>query len=154
MSEALVQLHASTFTGGNRKMSQETSFTITSFYKFISEKRLMAAECVECGTLLLPPKPMCTKCLSTNLNWIEISGEGKLLSYTIIYIAPEKFQDMVPYIVGIVKFDNGLRLPGMIRGVKHEDIKVGMYLKIAFEESVSSEWHAWSRYFFKPLIKS
>ena len=151
MLEALGQLHASTFTGENRKMSKETSFTITSFYKFISEKRLMAAECVECGTLFLPPKPMCTKCLSANLKWIKISGKGKLVSYTIIYIAPEKFQDMVPYIVGIVEFDNGLRLPGMIRGVKHEDINVGMCLRIAFDESVSSEWHTWSRYFFKPV---
>lgn len=132
-------------------MSEETPFTISSFYKFASQKRLMAAKCTECRTVMLPPKPMCTKCFSTNLKWIEIEGDGKLLSYTIIYIAPKQFQDIVPYIVGIVEFDNGLRLPGMIWGVKREDIKVGMRLKIDFEESVSSEWHAWSRYFFTSL---
>jgi uncharacterized OB-fold protein len=94
---------------------------------------------------------MCTKCLSTNLKWIKVDGNGKLLTYTIIHIAPEQFQDMTPYIIGIVEFNNGLRLPGMIRGVKPEAIKVGMSLKIDFEESVSSEWHAWSRYFFRPI---
>lgn len=143
--------HVSTFTGEHRKMSEETPFTISSFYKFASEKRLMAAKCTECGTEFLPPKPMCTKCFSTNLKWIEVDGKGKLLTYTIIHIAPEQFQDMTPYIVGIVEFKNGFRLPGIIRGVKPGIIKIGMSLKIDFEESVSSEWHAWSRYFFRPV---
>jgi uncharacterized OB-fold protein len=126
-------------------------FTVSSFYKFVSEKRLMAAKCNECGTVLLPPKPMCTKCLSTNLKWIELEGVGKLLSYTIIHVAPEQFQSITPYTVGIVEFKNGLRLPGMIRDVKPEEIKIGMNLKIDFDTSTSSQWHAWTRYFFKPL---
>jgi uncharacterized OB-fold protein len=132
-------------------MSEERPFTVSSFYKFVSENRLMAAKCNECGALLLPPKPMCTRCLSTNLKWIEIEGAGKLLSYTVIHVAPEQFQSMAPYSVGIVEFKNGLRLPGMIRDVKPEELKVGMDLKIDFDSSTSSEWHAWSRYFFTPI---
>ena len=132
-------------------MSEERPFTVSSFYEFVSEKRLMAAKCNECGTVLLPPKPMCTNCLSTNLKWIEVDGDGKLLSYTIIYIAPEQFQELAPYIVGIVELKKGLRLPGMIRDVKPEDIKIGMSLKIDFEKSDSSKWPAWSRYFFKSI---
>ena len=126
-------------------------FTISSFYKFVSEKRLMAAKCNECGTVLLPPKPMCTKCLSTNLKWIELEGAGKLLSYTVIHIAPEQFQSITPYSVGIVELQNGLRLPGMIRDVDPKEIRVGMDLKIDFEPSASSQWPAWPRYFFRPL---
>ena len=133
------------------KMSEDNPFTVASFYKFVGEKHLMAAKCNECGTALLPPKPMCTKCLSTNLKWIELDGAGKLLSYTVIYVAPEQFQDMAPYTVGIVELQNGLRLPGMIRDVKPEDIKIGMKLAIDFETTTSSQWHAWSRYFFKPM---
>ena len=126
-------------------------FTVSSFYKFVSEKRLMAAKCNECGTVLLPPKPMCTKCLSTNLQWIELEGAGKLLSYTVIYIAPEQFQSITPYTVGIIELKNGLRLPGMIRDVNAEEIRVGMDLKIDFDTSTSSQWPAWPRYFFRPL---
>jgi len=132
-------------------MSDNPPFTVSSFYKFVSEKRLMAAKCTECGTVLLPPKPMCTKCLSTNLQWIELEGAGKLLSYTVIYIAPEQFQSITPYTVGIVELQNGLRLPGMIRGVDPKEIRVGMDLKIDFDTSVSSQWPAWPRYFFRPL---
>jgi len=131
-------------------MSDNPPFTVSSFYKFVSEKRLMAAKCNECGTVLLPPKPMCTKCLSTNLKWIELEGAGKLLSYTVIYIAPEQFQSITPYTVGIVELQNGLRLPGMIRGVDPKEIRVGMDLKIDFDTSISSQWPAWPRYFFRP----
>ena len=132
-------------------MSEKTPpFTVSSFYKFVSEKRLMAARCNKCGTLLLPPKPMCTKCLSTNLMWIELEGVGKLLSYTVIYVAPTQFQTMAPYSVGIVELKSGLRLPGMIHDVDPKEIRVGMDLKIDFDTSVSSQWPAWSRYFFRP----
>lgn len=132
-------------------MSEERAFTVTSFYEFLNEKRLMAAKCSECGTMLLPPKPMCTNCFSTNLKWIELEGTGNLLSYTVIHVAPEQFQSMAPYTVGILEFKSGLRLPGIIRDVEPEKITVGMDLKIDFEQSAASQWHAWSRYFFRPL---
>ena len=132
-------------------MSEERSFTVSSFYEFVSEKRLMAAKCNKCGAVLLPPKPMCTSCLSTNLEWSELEGSGKLVSYTVIHVAPEQFQSLAPYIVGIVEFEKGLRLPGIIRDVDPEDIRVGMNLKIGFDAPISSQWPAWSRYFFRPL---
>jgi len=132
-------------------MSDERSFTISNFYKFTSEKRLMAAKCSECGKIMLPPKPMCTKCLSTKLRWIELEGAAKLLSYTVIHVAPEKFQYLTPYSVGIMELKSGLRLPGMICDVTPEELRVGMKLKICFETSTSDQWPAWSRYFFRPV---
>jgi uncharacterized OB-fold protein len=144
-----------TFTGEDKMSDEQSPFTISSFYKFIGKKKLMAAKCSKCGTMLLPPKPMCTNCLSTNLKWKEIEGAGKLLSYTVINVAPMQFQSIAPYTVGIVELKSGLRLPGMIRDEHSENIpvdrvKVGMDLKIDFEAATSSQWPAWPRYFFKP----
>lgn len=132
-------------------MSVERPFTVSSFYKFVAEKKLMAAQCDECESLLLPPKPMCTKCFSTNLKWIELENIGNLISYTVIHVAPKEFQSIVPYFVGIIKFKNGLRLPGIIRDISAEEIKVGIKLKIHFETSTSNTWPEWNRYFFKPV---
>jgi uncharacterized OB-fold protein len=132
-------------------MSEECPFTVSSFYNFVKEGRLMAAKCSDCGDVSLPPKPMCTKCLSTNLNWIELEGVGKLLSYTVIHVVPDQFKSIAPYSVGIIEFKEGLRLPGMIKDVATEDLKVGMELKICFNPSTSDQWPAWSKYFFRPL---
>ena len=131
-------------------MAETMPFTIESFYKFVSEGKLMAAKCSKCGAMLLPPRPLCTKCFSTDFEWVELSGRGKLLSYTVIHVSPPQFESVAPYVVGIVKLEEGLRLPGMIRGVEPEKIRVGMTLTVDFDTSMPSQWPSWPRYFFRP----
>jgi len=135
-------------------LSETLPFTIESFYKFIRERKIMAARCNKCGTLLLPPKPLCTKCFSTDFKWVELEGKGKLLSYTVIHVSPVQFQSIAPYTVGIVELEDGPRLPGMIRDVEPEKIRVGMNLEIDFDTSIPTQWPLWPRYFFKPSAKT
>lgn len=93
-------------------MAQEQiPFTVESFYKFVKEKKLMAAQCNKCGTVILPPRPMCPKCFSKDLRWKESPLKGKLLTYTVIHVSPQQFQSLTPYPVGIVEFENGAHLP-------------------------------------------
>jgi hypothetical protein len=44
----------------------------------------------------------------------------------------------------------GPQLPGMIRNLKLEDLRIGMDLEVDFETTVPKEWPRWPRYFFKP----
>ncbi len=131
-------------------MAEAFPFTIEQFYKFASERKLMAAKCKECGTVLLPPRPMCTKCFSSDMEWVELKSKGKLLTYTVIHVSPKQFELLIPYAVGIVELEDGLKLPGMIRGVEPKKISVGMDLKVDFDTTIPSEWPMWPRYFFKP----
>jgi uncharacterized OB-fold protein len=132
-------------------LTETQPFTIESFYKFVGEGKLMAAKCSKCGTTLLPPRPVCNKCFSKDLEWVKPEGNGNLLTYTVIHIPPVQFQSMAPYAVGVVELKEGLRLPGMIRGVEPEKIRVGMTLTIDFEKTTQSQWPLWPRYFFRPL---
>jgi uncharacterized OB-fold protein len=132
-------------------MNETMPFTVSSFYTFLKQKKFMAVKCNDCKTKILPPKPMCTNCLSTNLKWIKVNDAGKLLSYTVIHVAPEQFQSMAPYCVGIVDFEDGLRLPGMICDMSPEKIKIGMKLKIDTISIDSSQWPPWGRYCFRPV---
>jgi len=130
-------------------MAEAFPFTIEQFYKFASERKLMAAKCKKCGTMLLPPRPMCTKCFSSDLEWVKLKSKGKLVTYTVIHVSPKQFESLIPYTVGIVELEDGLKLPGMIRGVEPEKISVGMDLKVDFDTAIPSEWPRWPRYFFK-----
>ncbi len=131
-------------------MAEIFPFTIEQFYKFVSERKLMAAKCKKCGTMLLPPRPMCTKCFSSDLEWVELKNKGKLLTYTVIHVSPKQFESLIPYAVGIVKLEDGPKLPGMIQGVEPEKISVGISLEVDFDTTIPSEWPTWPRYFFKP----
>jgi uncharacterized protein len=132
-------------------MSAEAPFTIEQFYKFLSQDKLMAGKCQKCGKIHLPPRPLCDNCYSQEFIWVEVSGKGKLLTYTIIHVAPPQFQALAPYTVGIVQLENGLKLPGMVSGVPEAELKVGMDLKIDFKAcSTGQAWPQWQRYCFKP----
>ncbi len=128
-----------------------TPFMIESFYKFISERKLTAARCRQCGKLLVPPRPMCTDCYSKDLEWTQLKGEGKLLTYTVIHVSPKEFESMIPYVVGIVKLTEGPQLPGMIRDIEPDKIRVGLKLRVDFDTALPSEWPQWPRYYFKPF---
>ncbi len=136
-------------------MSEAAPFTIEQFYRFMNEGKLMGAKCIKCGKIMLPPRPICIQCYSENLEWIKLENKGKLLTYTIIHVAPPQFQHLVPYAVGIIELEKGLKLPGMIKGTDFDKIKIGMELKIEVEpvtkeETEGQEWPAWPKYYFKP----
>ena len=132
-------------------MSTQEPFTIEQFYKFLGQQKLMAGKCLKCGKIHLPPRPLCDNCLSQNFEWVSISGKGELLTYTVIHIAPEQFQGLVPYAVGIVELENGLKIPGMIQKINQEQLKIGMALTLDFGTCSSpQQWPQWPRYCFKP----
>ena len=129
-------------------MSTET-FTIEQFYKFLSTNQLMAGKCTKCGKIHLPPRPLCNECFSKEFTWTPLSGKGKLLTYTIIHVAPAQFQAQTPYAVGIVELEKDLKIPGMIQNITHEQLKIGMELAIAFDTAeLPQNWPIWPRYHF------
>ncbi|MCW3999018.1 MAG: Zn-ribbon domain-containing OB-fold protein [Candidatus Bathyarchaeota archaeon] len=131
-------------------MSTPQPFTIEQFYKYLSQGKLMGGKCVKCGKIHLPPRPLCDNCYSQEFSWVEVSGKGKLLTYTVINVAPAQFQNLAPYAVGIVEFEGGLKIPGMIQA-SQEQLKIGMELKLDFGTcSAPQQWPAWPRYCFKP----
>jgi len=133
-------------------MSEQAPFTIEQFYRYINQGKLKGGKCRKCGAIHLPPRPLCDKCFSKEFEWIEISQKGKLLTYTIIHVAPSQFQSMAPYAVGIIQLENGLKIPGMVRGIEHEKIKIGMELTIDFDTATTpSQWPQWPRYCFRPV---
>ena len=138
-------------------MPETRPFTIESFYKFVSEGQLMAAKCNKCEAITMPPRPACSKCMSKDLKWIPASNECKLLTYTIIHVAPKEFETKVPYALGIVKLDTGGQLLGMIRDIEPDKLQIGMKLTVEFDQpstpqpATPPQWPQWPRYYFKPL---
>jgi len=132
-------------------MSNQEPFTIDQFYKFLTQRKLMAGKCTRCGKIHLPPRPLCDNCFSQQFEWTEVSGKGKLLTFSVIHIAPPQFQDLAPYAVGIIQLENGAKIPGMITNAAQEQLRIGMPLTIDFGTCNTAQlWPQWPRYCFKP----
>jgi len=115
-------------------------FTAASFDQYLSEGKLMASRCADCGALHLPPRAICPKCHSEDLEWTETSGAGKLAGFTVVSIAPtfmieQGYGRDKPYVSGIVELDEGVKVSARITGVdaaKPDEIKVGTPLTVDF----------------------
>lgn len=118
----------------------ERAFTGHSFNQFLNEEKLMGTKCRGCGTLHLPPRPICTECGSREMEWVEMKGKGKLFAFTSICVAPTLMIEEgcgrdKPYCSGVVELDEGVKITGRILGVDNdnpENIKVGTPLSVEF----------------------
>ena len=107
---------------------------VGAFAEGLSEGRIMATRCSGCGHLEFPPRADCPGCGGKGFEWVEITGKGKLVTYTTIHAAPTGFGDRRPYTIGLIDLEEGGRLLSWIQEVPEEEIEVGMELKAHIEE--------------------
>jgi len=111
-------------------VSFTTEAKAADFVTYLEQGKVMTTRCRNCGTEYFPPKMDCPKCLSSDVEWLEIKGSGKLATYTVVNYGPSGFEDDAPYTLAIADFD-GLRVFGRLsRDIKEQDIKPGMQLKV------------------------
>jgi uncharacterized protein len=80
------------------------------FWSFLATGRFETTRCDDCERLTFPPKPFCPHCWSKKMAWVPLGGRGILYSQTMVHAAPAVFREEVPYRVGIVDLDEGLRI--------------------------------------------
>jgi len=82
-----------------------------------SKYNLIGKKCVVCGNVYFPPKNLCPKCRRKGkLEDFQFSGNGEIVSYTIIRVPPSGFERQAPYAVAIVKLYEGPNVTGQIVG--------------------------------------
>ncbi len=84
------------------------------FFSALMEGKLIGVKCKDCEEITCPPKSTCNNCGSRNLERIELSGKGKVVSYTATYVAPLGYDGEVPYVVAIVELDEGAWIVGRL----------------------------------------
>jgi len=110
--------------------------TIEEYLQNIQDGQFKAYKCVDCGMVIAPPSGSCYGCGSSNMEWTEVSGKGKLVSFTVIHIAPDEFVEETPYYIAIVELAEGTRVSARLLGydpLKPEEVKLGSDVKMEFE---------------------
>jgi uncharacterized OB-fold protein len=112
------------------------SFTTTSkvdhFVDLLDGGRVAGTRCTKCDQSFFPPRADCCKCLSDEMEWFEITGTGKLISYSTLSYAPTGFEQDLPYTIALVQFGDKVRLFGRLsKEIRAEEITIGMDLRVA-----------------------
>ena len=61
-----------------------------------------------------PPRADCSFCLSDDMEWFKVEGEGSLVSFTKVNYGPTGFESDVPYILALVDY-NGTKVFGRFK---------------------------------------
>lgn len=125
--------------------------SVDDFYRACADRRLIGVRCRKCKAAMVPPRPFCLHCSATEMDNVEFSGKGRILSYTVIHVAPPQFQNFTPYVVAIIQLEEGACIPGMVLHMKPEEMKIGQTVTIDYSDEPSSIWPNWARYHFRPV---
>jgi len=116
------------------------------FWDALKKGRLLTTKCTRCGNLTFPPQADCPRCMSSEFEWVDLGREAKLLTYTYVQVTPASFVNNDPYIIAIAELANGLKVLAWLEGLRVEEVKPNMKLKI--EARASSEGNPY--YVFVP----
>jgi uncharacterized OB-fold protein len=86
-----------------------TDFTAT-FWNGLAMGKFQTTRCTACAMFSFPPKPFCPHCWSRQVSWEDLATDGTLYSWTRIHAGPAVFESELPYDVGVVDLDAGIRL--------------------------------------------
>ncbi len=90
-----------------------------------SKYRMVGTRCATCNSFYFPPRYLCPKCRREGkIENFQFSGNGEIVSYTVIRTAPSGFEKQMPYVVAIVRLDEGPNITGQIVGDINE-VEIG-----------------------------
>jgi len=124
-------------------MSEEMEFTIQNYLEALNSKKLMGSKCKKCDATFVPPRKLCTKCNSIDLEWVEMSGKGKLAAFSCIgvgttFMVSKGYSMKKPYCFSVIELEEGPMISGQLIGVdesKPESISIDTPVKLTFIET-------------------
>jgi uncharacterized OB-fold protein len=117
-----------------------TQTKVARFAEELANGKIMATICKKCGKKYYPPRADCSSCMGSEMEWKPIESEGKLATFTMIYVPPEHFatrQPLMPFSsiqfepcpIGLLEVEGGLRIMGWMPKIDLKKVHVGMKMK-------------------------
>lgn len=107
------------------------------FWDGLRERKFLAPRCRNCGDFGWIPYIACRSCLSTDLEWVQLSGRATVYSYSIVYRGPGAFGDDVPYVLILAEMEERPRpmlVLAQLTDCPVEEIRIGLPLTVAYTD--------------------
>ncbi len=100
---------------------------------------LGGSRCTNCRTVYFPPRSVCPTCSTHRqsigkLEPFQLSGEGEVITYSVVHDAAEGFEMQVPYVVALVRTREGPTLTGQVVDVDPHTVRIGLKVRATFRK--------------------
>ncbi|WP_456326237.1 Zn-ribbon domain-containing OB-fold protein [Palaeococcus sp. (in: euryarchaeotes)] len=104
---------------------------VARYWRHFKEKyRMVGTKCKECGEIYFPPRQVCPKCGSREMEDVQLSGKGKVLSWTIVRNPPSGFEYFRPYPLALIELEEGPIVLAQLTDVDENQIDFGMEVEM------------------------
>ena len=117
------------------------------FWHSLKEGKFVTTRCGDCGTVSFPPQSDCPKCMGGKTEWVDLGTDAELVTYTYVQVTPTSFVESDPYLVGIGRLSQGLKVLAWVEGTTLEKLSPGMRMRLEARESADGS----SYYVFVPV---
>jgi uncharacterized OB-fold protein len=102
---------------------------VNDFVDYLGQGKLMGTKCKKCGTIHFPPRADCAECLSSDIEWFEVSGTGKLVSFSKLMYGPVGFEEDLPYSIAVLDYGDYKVFGRISKDIPDEELKIGIDMK-------------------------
>ncbi len=119
----------------HRPLPEEPMPWSRPFWDGTKEGRLLLPRCRECEKVFFFPRAFCPSCHSEDIEWIESSGRGTIYTYTTVRTnPPSSFTEDVPFIVAIVRLEEGVQIMSNIVDVDDPRLACDAPVEVLYEQ--------------------
>jgi len=94
--------------------------------------RLEGVRCGRCGKVVFPARSICPDCRGEALEPIALTRHGKVITSTVIHVAPDEFATEAPYAMAIIETPEGARLMAQVVDCDPSTILPGVEVALEF----------------------
>ena len=87
---------------------------------------LLGEICPHCSAKIFPARDVCPECGGEAKEPFRFSGKGSVYSYTVMNNAPAGFERGLPYMIALVKLDEGPTVTAQLTDLNEEKVEIGM----------------------------
>lgn len=99
-------------------------------WRLKSQRYTLAGEqCPSCGRHIFPPRDVCPECVAEAKAVFQFSGKGEVYSFTTIQDAPAGFEEQAPYVLALIKLDEGPMLTAQLTDLEGP-VEIGMRVEM------------------------
>jgi uncharacterized OB-fold protein len=106
------------------------------FMALRDEQKIYGIRCPNCGIVYVPPRATCGKCFSELSDWVELSGIGRVETFTRVnYLEPVQPVEDIPFILAVIKLEGAdTGMAHIVGEVDEKDLKIGTMVEPVFRE--------------------
>jgi hypothetical protein len=110
---------------------------------------LVGEVCPSCNGKIFPPRDVCPHCAEAAGPAFQFSGKGEVFSFSTVHNAPEGYEGNVPYVVALVRLQEGPLITAQLTDIDADEVEIGMPLEMVTRKLVEQGEEGLIQYGYK-----